>query len=346
MEFFNSKEDVLDIQLTQFGKHLLSKGQFRPKYYSFFDDDILYDITYASGSEGTYETHSRIKDQTIRPKAQYLFNGAESDIRRQLNPSLFDKHDAKRKSLAASLDQRKAMLFSLGTSSPTEINTPRYEIYFAKAPISSSAISDTVVEIKNIPQIEVDHKIETRIGYIDTYGIGVGAASISPDYASDHFFYEEEEFVFLDVKELNQFFEKENFDIEVFEYITEEAPGGPLDADGDPILVERLRQLTFLTTTEESLKYASAGDIAAAYPKPTQENVEYYFNINVDEEIDDEVLCQVHIENKSYDIFADSVLEFECVDAPALDGPEGLTNTTNNTVGSPDYYIEPPEDPC
>ena len=41
MTFFNRKEDVLDIQMTQYGKYLLSKGVFRPVYYAFFDDDIL-----------------------------------------------------------------------------------------------------------------------------------------------------------------------------------------------------------------------------------------------------------------------------------------------------------------
>jgi len=42
MKFFDPKQDVLDIQLTQYGKHLLSSGKFRPVYYAFFDDDILY----------------------------------------------------------------------------------------------------------------------------------------------------------------------------------------------------------------------------------------------------------------------------------------------------------------
>ena len=35
MEFFDQKEEVIDVQLTQFGKHLLSKGRFKPEYYAF-----------------------------------------------------------------------------------------------------------------------------------------------------------------------------------------------------------------------------------------------------------------------------------------------------------------------
>ena len=41
MSFFNKKEDVIEIQLTQHGKYLLSKGRFKPAYYAFYDDDII-----------------------------------------------------------------------------------------------------------------------------------------------------------------------------------------------------------------------------------------------------------------------------------------------------------------
>ena len=42
MSFFNKKEEVIDIQLTRYGKVLLSEGNFKPAYYQFFDDDIIY----------------------------------------------------------------------------------------------------------------------------------------------------------------------------------------------------------------------------------------------------------------------------------------------------------------
>ena len=41
MSFFNKKEEVLDVQLTQLGKYLLSKGKLKPVYYVFSDDEIL-----------------------------------------------------------------------------------------------------------------------------------------------------------------------------------------------------------------------------------------------------------------------------------------------------------------
>ena len=51
MKFFNKKEQVIDLQITQYGKHMFSKGKFKPVYYSFYDDDILYDSQYGIGTE-------------------------------------------------------------------------------------------------------------------------------------------------------------------------------------------------------------------------------------------------------------------------------------------------------
>jgi hypothetical protein len=49
--FFNAAEDVIQIELTPYGRERLSSGEFNPVYYSFHDDDILYDGTYAGVSD-------------------------------------------------------------------------------------------------------------------------------------------------------------------------------------------------------------------------------------------------------------------------------------------------------
>ena len=81
MEFFNKKEEVLDIQLTQFGKHLLSVGRFRPVYYCFYDDDILYDSTKGGFSEHQNNTEKRILEHTPKLKTQYLTYSVEKITR-------------------------------------------------------------------------------------------------------------------------------------------------------------------------------------------------------------------------------------------------------------------------
>ncbi len=71
MAFFNKKEEVIDIQLTQYGKHLLSKGEFRPVSYAFFDDNILYDSAYAGlRTEAQNSIEPRIQEDTPALKTQ------------------------------------------------------------------------------------------------------------------------------------------------------------------------------------------------------------------------------------------------------------------------------------
>ena len=63
-KFLNKKEQVIDFQLTQYGKQRLSVGKFKPAYYSFFDDGILYDSEYANFSEQQNDIQKRINEET------------------------------------------------------------------------------------------------------------------------------------------------------------------------------------------------------------------------------------------------------------------------------------------
>ena len=88
MEFFNRKEEVLDIELTQYGKYLLSIGELAPAYYAFFDDDVIYDTKYqgdppksdhtgfSGPSENQKDSEDRIKS-TPRVKVQHNFQTVE-----------------------------------------------------------------------------------------------------------------------------------------------------------------------------------------------------------------------------------------------------------------------------
>ena len=82
MTFFNRKEDVIDIQLTQYGKYVLSKGRFKPVCYAFFDDDIIYDVAYGSEpNELAQDTHNRISS-VPRLKTIHNVEGIEEKVKR------------------------------------------------------------------------------------------------------------------------------------------------------------------------------------------------------------------------------------------------------------------------
>ena len=77
MSFFDKKQEVIDIKITQFGKNLLARGFFKPVYYRFFDDDILYNSECAGFSEEQNEAEERILD-TQRIKTLYQSIGVET----------------------------------------------------------------------------------------------------------------------------------------------------------------------------------------------------------------------------------------------------------------------------
>ena len=78
-KFLDKKERAIDFKLTPYGKHKLSVGSFKPAYYAFYDNGVIYDISYATDpymadsanqvipSEQQNEIHDRIKNKT-----QYL----------------------------------------------------------------------------------------------------------------------------------------------------------------------------------------------------------------------------------------------------------------------------------
>ena len=78
MEFFNKKEEVLDLQLTQYGKYLLSIGKLNPAYYTLHDENVIYDSQFSQGAELQNEARVRIQSDTPSLKTQYNFVSLDS----------------------------------------------------------------------------------------------------------------------------------------------------------------------------------------------------------------------------------------------------------------------------
>jgi len=64
MEFFDKKEEVMDIVMTRRGRELYATGDFVPAYYAFCDDEIIYEAQTVTGS-----------NQTLVPAATATFEG-------------------------------------------------------------------------------------------------------------------------------------------------------------------------------------------------------------------------------------------------------------------------------
>ena len=142
MKFFNPKEDVLDIKLTQHGKKLLAQGLLKPVYYAFFDHDILYDGTYAGVSEHQNSVVPRIRDKTPKLHTQahfdtlnnadlgwQTFSGAPTTSPNILSmPKFFDPSQL----------ELKALGMPLGTSEYGNINAPSWNIEYLYGELNES----------------------------------------------------------------------------------------------------------------------------------------------------------------------------------------------------------------
>ncbi len=86
MTFFDKKEEVMKIELTPYGRYLLSIGKLKPNYYKFFDNNVMYDI--ASGGSGSATLPSedqndadvRIRQDTPVLKQNPNVSGVETDL--------------------------------------------------------------------------------------------------------------------------------------------------------------------------------------------------------------------------------------------------------------------------
>ena len=76
MAFLDKNEDVIQIRLTQFGKTLLSQGTWKPAYYQFFDDSVIYDAARAGMTEAQNDIQARIKAAPIT-ETRYLNHSLE-----------------------------------------------------------------------------------------------------------------------------------------------------------------------------------------------------------------------------------------------------------------------------
>ena len=93
MSFFNKKEDVIEIQLTQYGKYLLSKGKFKPSYYAFFDDDIVFvnDVYQTPGTD--YDEAVYSESSTTKYKLTFTSALSNADVVKTYPKGLFTTND-------------------------------------------------------------------------------------------------------------------------------------------------------------------------------------------------------------------------------------------------------------
>jgi hypothetical protein len=318
MEFFDDKEEVLDIQLTQFGKHLLSLGKWRPVYYAFFDDNILYDGKYADLTEEQNDIEGRIQDTTPQMHTQHVFSGRETDFLRILEAKDDKDLDEREKVRVQSTPEKDYSLVSpLGNSEMGVENVPRWSVKSLSGEMKNSEefLTGSFQNLK-IPQInmQISYRALPRSTRdfpegIESFG-QIEAEELNLGVFSDGTFLDIiSESLLLDISELNTEFDVENFEIEVFKVERSKLPG-----TNNPN-IDTLNQLFFEKRKEQIQNNILISDRPDNEIIPTDPTyVEYYFDVFLDDEIGENTICAAINNLKSQGIYVDT--EFDCPEAP------------------------------
>ena len=345
MKFLDKKEQVLDTQMTPYGEYLLSQGKFHPEFYSFLDDNILYQDQYGNGSEVQNNIESRIQEDTPQLEGQTVFSDRDIFVRKSIASTDTGIEQEVSVVSDAFFDRRMYSSNSrLGTSDRLRTDAPAWSIDMIRGEFSSTSknITGSAQTSGNtpwyptpsisIPQLNIDlnYKIsvKTDIRFISD-------TELSIQYPNSEFLDIKPEFILAQIIERNSEFTKENFEIEVFLVEEETSPGMALT-------VEVLKPLKFrkqqgLVNNNILLE---PGDTVVSNEPITPENVEYYLNIKVDNQIDAELVCQSLDGLKSRGFYVDT--EFECKDIKNI----SLVDIYSTDAVSPECPDPNAEDPC
>jgi hypothetical protein len=225
MSFFDDKQEVIKLELTTYGRFLLSRGKFKPVYYAFYDDDIIYDSLYANVSESQNSAQTRILDETPSLKPQTTFTSVEDSAKlNTLTVREIDKLKEEESQISA--DKNYALSLPLANSSLSSDYAPAWTLNFLSGNISSSnpyidnsdGLSGSLQPYLKLPQINLEDIIfdikrkqndfSTEDGYSFVYSVNSGDNNYSYSMKEDG--------VLLDISELNVDNLNKNFDIEIF----------------------------------------------------------------------------------------------------------------------------------
>jgi hypothetical protein len=221
----------MDVELTQFGKNALARGHFRPAFYQFFDDDILYNSSNGGFQEHQNDTENRVLKETPRMKTLYQTSGVQTSyISRDdlIEERKIPRYETIVENILPELQER-ILLYPLSEQETAVQSAPHFIVSAQDTPFSGtvgSANAERVESgiVKDIPKLELrpTYYIERDRNTIPDASPMVNSETFI-DLTSDEITFADnskirvkKENIMLDVGESNTFYEKENFYLTIF----------------------------------------------------------------------------------------------------------------------------------
>ena len=316
-KLLDKKQTVLDFKLTNYGKYLMSIGEYSPRYYAFYDDNVIYDHLYANVSESQNSINERIKEGTPYIGTLTLFEDIDSTTQELVQSDLGEVIRTE-SGLGRTFKFKKSENYFLSDVTPIRY-APRKDIFRYGSAIGDALLeneeTDTAPAWKvivlngeitktsafletpnyvsgNIPQLDitVEYKKEVRSTEYPTRQTDQisldsprGQAARTPPFADRNFLYFASEDPIIYVDEVNTEMLSENYDVEVFIVTSSVAT-----------LPQRLERKYFETIEEQivdgiMLRPQPQRDFEGELP---QSAVEYYFDFKMDNLADKKIVCR------------------------------------------------------
>ena len=321
MEFFNKKEEVLDLQLTQYGKYLLSIGKLNPAYYTLHDDNVIYDRQFSNSSSAELQNEARVRIQTDTPtlKTQYNFVSLDS-----MQSKAADFQDDKERTGGLT---RPLATSNLGSDKIPSWNISALGGMLLTGSTTSVISSSASAIVQEIPQIgaEVTYHITPKMidntfteGELEEIAQGKADGipqdvlqgldiTFSTEILSDgSSFSIDKDDLILQIVEDNAPMGNDNFEVEIFQVETEEDTISgvttekliPMVFKKEPILI--VNDILVEAVEEDDVEIDSTF-------------VEYYFDLELDGEISSDIMCS-KLTNADKDVYKYAFKEFACPD--------------------------------
>ena len=331
MTFFDKKEEVLEIKLSSYGKQKLAAGTFKPVYYAFFDDDILYDGARAGIVEDNNNIEPRIQENTPSMRVQTSFTDLEKRIMKQTHdinsegvyhdsnvtdlkydPSVFQDYDGLRNVLP------------LGNSQLGNQHVAAWEIGFLEGKFynSRSTTNDPSVTcsspytcqkpILNIPQLNCNLEVQPMLVEKTFKGVSDPETGryVAVNTDENMFIRLKDDYILLDVAENNVDLLNDSFSLEVYEIITDSTTQ---EEKLYPKMFKReIQQVVngILLDDDEINAQISEVDV-------TPEFADFYFSISVDDKIDSKTkIDKIIARERKGNIFDSNVGDNEASQTP------------------------------
>ncbi|MBV02871.1 MAG: hypothetical protein CML45_00605 [Rhodobacteraceae bacterium] len=317
-KFLDKKERVLDLELTSYGKYLFSVGKFKPVYYAFYDDNIIYDGAYANITESQNNVHVRVKEETPYLGSLVLFEGIDNKLQKIPRVDETGKGIISIDTVALEPEKPRFDNFrydnAIGDSlldGRDNSLAPAWKVLTLRGLIESSSQKETSTSITelNIPQVNIKLNYKKIITERD-----IIPSNPNADLSNfESLVFEDNRVIQLKmddpmiyIDEVNTQILNENFDVEVF-----------LLEDGDQ--KQSLTRKFFENKKEQivnGIMMSDQPEVNFLNEQMTKNAVEYYFDIKKDADVDQSIACKsIELYNKqTYYVNLDFDCEFSDIE--------------------------------